>query len=59
MSQDITFCAYSNCKNKECIRHTSNIADTTMPHSFAYFDSCTVHQKTVNELQSAISDLED
>ena len=31
---DITFCM-SECDNKECYRHPSNIKDRSIPHSFA------------------------
>ena len=35
MSDDITFCA-SECDNKSCFRHPSNIKDPDGLHSFAY-----------------------
>ena len=39
MSQDITFCK-NKCDNTRCMRNPANIADKTIPHSFAYFDDC-------------------
>ena len=41
------------------MRHSSNIADPTIPHSFAYFDDCPTHKQLVDDLRSAISDIED
>lgn len=38
-SQDITFCK-NKCDNTRCMRNPANIADKTIPHSFAYFDDC-------------------
>ena len=35
MSDDITFCG-SDCDNKKCFRHPSNIREQKIPHSFAY-----------------------
>lgn len=35
MSDDITFCG-SDCDNKKCFRHPSNIREPRIPHSFAY-----------------------
>lgn len=40
MSDDITFCYYSKCKNKKCERHPSNIKVHYIPHSFAFFKDC-------------------
>lgn len=34
-SEDITFCG-SDCNNKKCFRHPSNIKEPRIPHSFAY-----------------------
>ncbi len=59
-SEDITFCGYSKyCPNKECERHTSRIKDFRMLHSFAYFDDCPTHKQLVDDLRSAVSDIED
>ena len=35
MSDDITFCG-SECNNKKCFRHPSNIQEPRIPHSVAY-----------------------
>lgn len=40
MSDDITFCYYSKCKNKKCERHPSNIKVHYIPHRFAFFKDC-------------------
>ena len=40
MSDDITFCYYSKCKNKKCERHPSNIKVHYIPHIFAFFKDC-------------------
>ena len=58
-SEDITFCGYENCPNKKCERHTCHIRDYRIPHSFAYFNDCSVHKQLVDDLRSAISDIED
>ena len=34
MSDDITFCG-SECNNKKCFRHPTNIAEPRIPHSIA------------------------
>ena len=42
MTDDITFCG-SDCNNKKCFRHPSNIQEPRIPHSFAYLkdtDDC-------------------
>ena len=36
-SDDITFCV-SECDNKSCFRHPSNIKVPDIPHSFAYLE---------------------
>lgn len=49
MSDDITFCA-SECNNKKCFRHSSNIQKPRYPHSFAMFkntDTCPLYKKTM------------
>lgn len=46
---DITFCG-SDCNNKKCIRHPSNIREPNIPHSFAYLkdtDHCPLKKKEV------------
>ena len=40
MSDDITYCYHSKCKNKRCERHPSNIRVHYIPHSFAFFKDC-------------------
>ena len=40
MSEDITFCYHSKCKNKKCERHSSNIKQYYIPHSFDFFKDC-------------------
>lgn len=40
MSEDITFCGYRDCPNKECERHTSHIKNPHILHSYAYFTEC-------------------
>ena len=49
MSQDITFCG-SDCDNKKCFRHPSNIKEPRIPHSFAYLkdtDDCPMKKQEV------------
>lgn len=58
-SEDITFCGYENCPDKMCERHICHIRDYRIPHSFAYFDDCSVHKQLVDDLRTAISDIED
>lgn len=48
MTDDITFCG-SECKNKKCFRHPSNIKEPRIPHSFAYLkdtDYCPMKKET-------------
>lgn len=40
MSEDITFCFYSKCKNTKCERHMSHIKTPYIPHSYAFFKDC-------------------
>lgn len=40
MSDDLTFCYHNKCKNKKCMRHSSNIKIHYRPHSFAFFTEC-------------------
>lgn len=40
MSEDITWCYYSDCKNKKCERHTSHITKFYVPRSYAFFKDC-------------------
>jgi hypothetical protein len=40
MTEDITFCYNSRCKNKKCERHISHIKKHYIPHSFAFFKDC-------------------
>lgn len=40
MSEDITFCFYTKCKNTKCERHASQIKRHYIPHSFAFFKDC-------------------
>jgi len=35
---DITFCASQTCKNRDCMRHFSNIKHPEFPVSFAMFE---------------------
>ena len=58
-NEDITFCGYENCPDKMCERHRCHIRDFRILHSFAYFDDCPVHQQLVDDLRTAISDIED
>ena len=47
MTDDITFCG-SDCNNKKCFRHPSNIREPRIPHSFAYLkdtDDCPLNEK--------------
>ena len=49
MSDDITFCG-SDCNNKKCFRHPSNIREPRIPHSFAYLkdtDDCPMQKQEV------------
>ena len=60
MSDDITICA-SECNNKKCFRHSSNIQEPRYPHSFAMFkdtDTCPMYKKTMT-LDEAISHLQE
>jgi hypothetical protein len=41
MMQDYSFCA-SECDNKECFRHPSNIEQPRFPHSFSEFKNTEV-----------------
>ena len=59
MSQDITFCANADCKNKKCFRHQSNIINRNIPHSFADFthtDDCPMRAEMTDE--QAIKELQ-
>lgn len=40
MSDDITFCYNTKCKNKECERNPANIVMPYRPHSFAFYYEC-------------------
>lgn len=40
MSDDITFCFNSKCRNKGCERHQSNIKIPYREHSFSFFKDC-------------------
>lgn len=51
MSEDITYCGYHNCPNKDCERHSSNIKNFNILHSFAYFENCPTHQQSLDELK--------
>lgn len=49
MSDDITFCG-SECNNKKCFRHPSNIAEPNIHHSFAYLkdtDMCPMKKQEI------------
>lgn len=49
MSDDITFCG-SECDNKKCFRHPTNIAEPRIPHSFANYkgtDICPIEMVTL------------
>jgi len=39
-SEDITFCGYAKCPNKNCERNQSNIKQYWLDHSFALFTEC-------------------
>ena len=39
-SEDITFCMNKKCKNKKCYRHSINIHQVWLDHSFAEFTDC-------------------
>ena len=49
-SQDITFCGYSNCPNKDCERHATHSKMTY--NSFAYFEDCKERGKEVKKNDS-------
>lgn len=54
MTDDITFCM-SECKNKKCFRHRSNIQDRTIPHSFSMFentDTCPLYTKEMTNKEA-------
>ena len=40
MSDDITFCFNTKCKNKKCERNPKNILMPYRDHSFAFFKEC-------------------
>lgn len=40
MSDDITFCFNTKCKNKKCERNPKNIQVPYIDHSFAFFKDC-------------------
>ena len=40
MSDDITFCYNSKCKNLKCKRNPKNIRTPYKDHSYAYFNEC-------------------
>lgn len=40
MNDDITFCYYTDCPNKECYRHISHIKVPYVPYSFGFFKNC-------------------
>lgn len=51
MSQDITFCPYANCDQKNCFRHPDNITEPKLPHSFACFNDCPHFEGYQKEIQ--------
>ena len=54
MSDDITFCG-SDCKNKKCFRHPSNIQEPRIPHSFAYMkdtEDCPMKKQDVRPIDA-------
>ena len=57
MSRDITYCGYNHCKNTDCERHATH--STRTDDSFTYFDRCPTHQQALEDLRSAIADIED
>lgn len=40
VSDDITFCANKECKDKSCYRNPKHIMHDDIPHSFAMFTEC-------------------
>jgi len=40
MSEDITYCYNTKCKNLKCERHSSQIKKYYIPHSFGFFKDC-------------------
>ena len=40
MSEDITFCSNSRCKNTKCERNQKNIKQHWLDHSYAMFTDC-------------------
>lgn len=40
MSEDITFCSKSDCKNTKCERNPKNIKQYWSDHSYAMFTDC-------------------
>ncbi len=40
MSEDITFCSKSDCKNIKCERNPKNIRQYWLDHSYAMFTEC-------------------
>lgn len=40
MSEDITYCYNTKCKNLKCERHSSQIKKHYIPHSFDFFKDC-------------------
>lgn len=40
MSEDITFCSKSDCRNTKCERNQKNIQQHWLDHSYAMFIEC-------------------
>ena len=48
-SEDITFCCKFGCKYIECERHSKNIKQEWMLHSYAMFPECPHFKEEGNE----------
>jgi hypothetical protein len=49
MSEDITFCSKSDCKNTKCERNPKNIKQEGFYHSYAMFTECKYYKESNNE----------
>ena len=48
MSEDITFCSKSDCKNTKCERNPKNIKQYWLDHSYAMFTDCEYFKENTN-----------
>lgn len=50
MSEDITYCYNTKCKNLKCERHSSKIKVYYIPHSYGFFKECVcgIYQNSIS-----------